>query len=277
MDAVQLARGLADGGRVNQLGTPGDATHTFRVHSPTGPYILKIYDRESYERREERAFTVLGGIPGTPSIFERGDEQGTHWVKFRDPGAWTMATLPENAIAAANCGNIVRSIHQLDTANVTNLHGGMTAEQVASDYESTFLRLNRFRGRLNIGADVIEAAMAVPPPRCSAPTFSHTNPSATNFYVNDSAEVTLFDWTWATLTPPEWDFTLAYWSLGSSAGDTAAAAFAEGYGAKLSDDDLRPWIIYHIASYLIREAETSSGRLEQLRKHIEQLAAYAMR
>jgi len=37
MDAVQLARGLADGGRVNQLGTPGDATHTFRVHSPTGP------------------------------------------------------------------------------------------------------------------------------------------------------------------------------------------------------------------------------------------------
>lgn len=275
MDAVQLARGLADGGRVNQLGTPGDATHTFRVHSPAGPYILKIYERESYARREERSFTVLGGAPGTPSIFERGDTDGTHWVKFRDPGAWTMATLPENATAAANCGKIVRAIHQLDTANVTNLHGGMTAEQVAADYESTFLRLNRFRGRLNMGADVIEAAMAVPPPRCSAPTFSHTNPSATNFYVNDSAEVTLFDWTWATLTPPEWDFTLAYWSLGSTAGDSASAAFADGYGANLSDDDLRPWIVYHIASYLIREAETSSGRLEQLRKYVDQLAAYA--
>ncbi len=275
MDAVQLARGLADGGRVNQLGTPGDATHTFRVHSPTRPYILKIYERESYARREERAFTVLSGTPGTPSILERGDSEGTHWVKFADPGAWTMATLPENNQAATNCGKIVRAIHQLDTANVTNLHGGMTAEQVASDYESTFQRLNRFRGRLNMGANVIEAAMKVPPPGCSTATFSHTNPGATNFYVNDSAEVTLFDWTWATLTPPEWDFTLAYWSLGSASGSSASAAFAEGYGANLSDDDLRPWVVYHIASFLLREAETSSGRLEHLRPYVEQLTAYS--
>ncbi|MBK5267345.1 MAG: aminoglycoside phosphotransferase family protein [Acidimicrobiia bacterium] len=276
MDAVQLARGLADGGRVNQLGTPGDATHTFRVHSSTGPYILKIYDKESYARREERSFAVLAGAPGTPVILERGDTEGTQWVKFADPGAWTMATLPENAEAARSCGAIVRSIHQLDTANVTNLHGGMTADQVAADYQSTFQRLSRFRGRLNMGAHVIDAAVAIPPPRCSAPTFSHTNPSATNFFVNDESEVTLFDWTWATLTPPEWDFSLAYWSLGASVGTRASTAFAEGYGAALSDEDLRPWIVYHIASYLIRVAETSSGRLEHLRPSVDQLTAFAM-
>ena len=275
MDAVQLARSLAHGGRVNQLGTSGDATHLFRVHASTGPYILKIYDTESFARREERSFAVLDGADGTPQIIDRGDTDGTHWVKFADPGAWTMATLPHNLDAARACGEILRSIHTLETSNVTNLAGGMTASQVATDYRSTLQRLTRYRGRLNMSADVIDAALSVEVPRSSDPTLSHTNPRAENFFVNDAGKVTLFDWTWSTLAPPEWDFSLAYWSLGAASAAEVSVAFAEGYGATLSDEDLRPWMMYHIASFLLREAETSSGRLEQLRPNIELLTQLA--
>ena len=275
MDAVQLARSLADGGRVNQLGTSGDATHLFRVHASSGPYILKIYDAESFARREERSFTVLDGAEGTPQIIDRGDTNGSHWVKFADPGAWTMATLPQNLDAARACGVILRSIHTLETANVTNLSGGMTEGQVATDYQSTLQRLTRYRGRLNMSAEIIETALTVPVPRSSAPVLSHTNPRAENFYVNDAGKVTLFDWTWSTLAPPEWDFSLAYWSLGAATALEESIAFADGYGASLSDEDLRPWVMYHIASFLVREAETSSGRLENLRPHVAQFSALA--
>lgn len=275
MDAFQLARSLADGGRVNQIGARSDQTHTFRVLSSAGVYVLKIYDAESYARREERSFSVLAAAGGTPQIIERGDTEGTHWVKFADPGAWTMSTLPENLDAARRCGEIIRSVHTLDPENATNLAGGLTEAKVAADFHSIFQRLGRFRGRLNMSAEALATAAAVPEPRSSKPIFSHTNPEASNFFVDEGGEVTLFDWTWSTLAPPEWDFSFAYWSLASVVSPRAANAFTEGYGASLTDDDLRPWIVYHIGAFLLREAENLSGRLEHLKPQVDLLQAYA--
>lgn len=275
MDAFQLARSLADGGRVNQIGTSTSQTHSFRVLSSAGVYILKIYDAESYARREERSFSVLAATPGTPEILERGDTEGTHWVKFHDPGAWTMSTLPENLDAARRCGEIIRAVHGVEAGNATNLSGGLTEAKVAADFHSIFQRLAKYRGRLNITADALATAAAVAEPRSSKPVFSHTNPQASDFFVDDSGKVTLFDWTWSTLAPPEWDFSLGYWSLASAVSPRAANAFTEGYGASLTDDDLKPWIVYHIGAFLLREAETLSGRLDHLSPQIDLLQAYS--
>ena len=275
MDAVQLARSLADGGRVNQLGPSTNATHMFRVLGEESAYLLKVYDVESFARREERSFQTLDGAPGTPTILERGDVEGVHWVKIADPGGWTFATLPENLDAARHAGELIRNVHQHATANVTNLQGGMSGPQVAADFAATFLRLERFRGRVNMPKETLALAAAVPPPRSSEPVLSHTNPIAENFFVDDDGQVTLLDWSWSTLAPPEWDFSLAYWSLSATVSARAADAFAEGYGASLSDEDLRPWIVYHIGSYLLRIAETSSGRLDHHKSKVDQLLAYA--
>ncbi len=83
--------------------------------------------------------------------------------------------------------------------------------------------------------------------------------------------MTLVDWEWATLAPPEWDFSLATWRLRIQAGPAAAAALAEGYGATLSEPDLDAWIAYHAGMMLLREAETRDGRLDNLGYVVDEL------
>jgi aminoglycoside phosphotransferase (APT) family kinase protein len=147
----------------------------------------------------------------------------------------------------------------------------MDGEWLASDFRSTFERLGRYRRRLQIPAELLKAALTVQPPPCGEPKAAHTNPRPESFLVDESGAVTLFDWEWATLAPPEWDFSLATWLLRIQAGSGASEALAEGYGAVLSESDMDAWIAYHAGMLLLREAEVREGRLDSLSYIVDEL------
>ncbi len=269
MDAVELARNLARGGRIHEIGS--GSNRTFRVFRSDGTSLLKVYGSPGAAKREARAFEALAELEGLPQIVERAESDGLVWMRIKDPGLWTLDTLPENLGAARQAGAILKGLHELGDATLSNLSGGMTGEQVASDHASLFARLERYRGRLGIPASVIEAARTSRVPRSSEPGPAHTNPRPEKFHVAEDGTVTLLDWAWATVVPPEWDFSLAFWTFSDQIGSRASQALAEGYGASLSDEDLAPWIVYHLGSFLLREAEGRSGRLDNLSRHVDHL------
>jgi len=271
MDAVELARSLAHGGRIHEFGT--GSNRTFRIFRGQTPLVLKVYSSPAAARREARAFEALAGLEGLPEVVERAETDDLTWVMLTDPGQWTLDSLPESPSAARKAGAILKALHSMGDAALTNLSGGMTPEQIAADYTSLFQRIERYRGRLSMGADIIEAARRAPAPRSSKATPSHANPRPEKFHVDDQGAVTLMDWAWATMAPPEWDFSLAFWTTSRQVGDRAAQALAEGYGAALGERDLAPWVVYHIGSFLLREAETTSGRLDNLSPLIDEMAA----
>lgn len=271
MDAVELVRSLAGGGRVHELA--GDNYRLFRVWSGQASSLVKVYSSLSWARREERALNALGSLRGTPTVIDRGTFENLAWMMIEDPGMWNIATLPESPSAAVQAGKILRSLHDADPGELTNLSGGITPEKIEIDYRATFERLERYRGRLGMPRDLIDRALAAPLPRSSAPRAAHTNPRAEKFLVAEDGTVTLVDWGWATVAPPEWDYAMAWWSVSAVVGSRAAAKIIEGYGAALSDESLQPWVVYHVGSHLLRHAETQSGRLEQLAPIVNELGA----
>jgi len=214
---------------------------------------------------------ALAGIEGVPQVIDRGTDEETSWVKFDDPGTWSLANLPESPGAARRAGQVLHAVHQADPQLLSNLAGGMDAEWLASDFRSTFERLGRYRRKLQIPADLLQKALTVDPPPCGEPRASHTNPRPESFLVDESGAVTLFDWEWATLAPPEWDFSLAIWLLRLQSGPGAAAALAEGYGAALSDVDLDAWVAYHAGMILLRDAETRDAHPDSLKYMVDEL------
>ena len=111
-------------------------------------------------------------------------------------------------------------------------------------------RLARYRRRVGVDADLFADVAAVPPPEASAPLPAHTDPSPDDF-----GAITLVDWEWATLAPPEWDLSKAAWLMGAQSGPAAAEALQQGYGRTLSPMQLNRWIVYHAAMHLVYEAE----------------------
>jgi aminoglycoside phosphotransferase (APT) family kinase protein len=269
MQPVDIAKKLAAGGRVQEISRGAD--RVFRIWPGDGAYLVKVYASPTHERRERRALEALAGVAGVPRVVERGSEEDTSWVKFEDPGTWSLASLPESPGAARRAGQVLRAVHLADPEPLSNLSGGMDAEWLASDFRSTFNRLGRYRRRLEIPADLLDKGLQADPPPCGDPRASHTNPRPESFLVNEEGDVTLIDWEWATLAPPEWDFSLATWQLRLKAGPVAAAALAEGYGAALSEADLDSWIAYHAGMLLLREAETRDGRLANLSYIVDEL------
>lgn len=271
MNPLDLAKNVADGGRVQELA--GDNYRLFRIMRPEGSTLLKVYNSESWSRREERALTAAHNLAGVPHVIGRGTTNDLAWLRLADPGSWTLATLPENTGAARKAGQILRSLHGSESAAMTNLSGGMTAETVASEYRLVFERLERYRRRLLLPRETIEKALSGGVPRSSKPVSSHTQPIASKFYVDSKGEVTLMDWGWATVSPPEWDYSLAWWSLMTNAGPAAATAMGEGYGAALTDDILQPWVVFHLGTNLLQKAESSSGHFEELESMVNELTA----
>jgi aminoglycoside phosphotransferase (APT) family kinase protein len=270
MQPVDIAKRMAGGGRVQEV-TRG-ANRVFRIWPDDGSVsLIKVYSSPTHERRERRALQALAGIEGVPLVLERGSEDDINWVKFDDPGTWSLANLPESPGAARRAGQVLHAVHVADPAPLSNLAGGMDAEWLASDFRSTFERLGRYRRRLEIPPELLSRALGVDPPPCGDPRAAHTNPRPESFLVDESGAVTLFDWEWATLAPPEWDFSLATWLLRLQAGPVAAAALAEGYGAALSEADLDAWIAYHAGMILLREAQTRDGRLGSLSFMVDEL------
>ena len=217
--------------------------------------LLKVYGTPARERRETHALEALSGRPGIPVKIDGVGTEDESWSLFKDPGQWSLASLPGGSDAAKRAGAILQMLHASDPSNISNLSRGMDAEWVDVDHASTMRRLARYRGRVGIDAELYADVAAVPPPAASGPLPAHTDPTPEHFVVDDDGEMTLIDWEWATLAPPEWDLSKATWLLGSQAGPLAAEALQQGYGRMLSPIQLNRWIVYHAAMRLVYEAE----------------------
>lgn len=260
VDSVAVAERLARGGRVQEL-TRVDravgANRIFRLWTDSDTRVVKIYGTPARERRERHALDALTAIDGLPMLIDRGSDGDAHWAIFEDAGRWNIGTLPENPGLGRKAGEILSQVHESAPNPISNLARGIDQEWVAVDFVSTFRRLERFRGKIRIGPDLIEAARGVRPPYASEPKVAHTNPSPENFLVDDDGNVTLINWEWATLAPPEWDISKATWLTNLRSGPGAAQALMEGYGRELDTVQLDRWIVYHSGMMLVFEAENT--------------------
>jgi thiamine kinase-like enzyme len=188
-----------------------------------------------------------------------------------DGGVWDLASLPTNLDIVRTAGRVLRGVHE-SNAQMSNLANMIDDEQIEAHHRSTLERLGRFRRRLNLPSELLEAAIAAGPPLASKAKPAHTKPTPEQFLVAENGQVTLIDWEWATIAPPEWDVSLAMWQLANLLGDTAAEAFIEGYGASVSAGRLRAWIAYHSAMLMLDAAEKRDGRLYDLAPLVRSLA-----
>lgn len=265
----QIARDIADGARFQLISTGRDAY--YRIWATDGTTVLKVYGSASTWRRENRALASLEGVPGLPEILRDGTYEGTAWVEFVDAGRWTLASMPENRDVARKAGRVLRAVHEADPGELSNLSGGIDQHWVESDYDSTFERLGRYRRRLNLTAELLERAKAATRPSASEPRAAHARPHPRKFVVSDEGAVTLIDWAWSTLAPPEWDYSEAVWLTTLGVGVDAGEAIAAGYGRSMSDEAMRSWIVYHAGMLLLTQAETRDGPLDDLGYVVEQI------
>lgn len=260
MEPLELAESLAGGGRVQQLSRGSSAlgaNQVFRLWTDTGTRILKAYGTAARDRRERHALQAFAELDGLPLLLDRGLTGDTQWALFDDAGQWNLGTLPENVGLARKAGEILRAVHDAGTDRVSNLSRGIDQEWVAVDFQSTFRRLERYRGRIRLSAELLRQAQTVKPPFASDPRASHTNTTAENFVVNDLGEVTLINWEWATIAPPEWDLSKSVWLVGIKAGPSAGRALQSGYGRGLEPVQLDRWTVYHAGMMLVAEAEVT--------------------
>jgi aminoglycoside phosphotransferase (APT) family kinase protein len=260
LDVRTIADELANGGRFQEL-TLGEATsgrnRVFRLFTPEGTRVLKVYGSPALQRRESHALQALGGVDGLPTPLDRKDDSDHPWVLFTDAGKWNLGSLPENTNLAFRAGEILRGVHD-SKAQISNLVRGIDAEWVATDFYSVLRRLQRYRGRLRLPAEIFARASAVPPPPATEPMVSHARAAPKRFVVDDDGAVTLISWEWATLAPPEWDLSRVAWMLGTRVGDRSAEAFQKGYGRGLTGAELERWTVYHSAMLLLFRADDSS-------------------
>ena len=276
MDAAELVESLYPNAKIRELAA--GANRVFRVIEGEGDpanvetAIIKVYPVPSRERRERRALEALAGIEGVPQIRNHGLQDEIAWIRMSDGGAWNLATLPRRPDVLEAAGATLRRIHTAQ-AEITNLTVGIDGDYVLSHYRSTLERLGRFRRRFGMDQAVLDRAFDIEPPLASDPVPIHTRPVPSKFVVDDGGRVTLVDWEWATLGPPEWDLTLAVWQLATLHGEDAAAAFRAGYGHELPESRYRSWVAYHSAMMMLDAAEIREGRLGDLQYLVDDLTA----
>jgi aminoglycoside phosphotransferase (APT) family kinase protein len=262
MDAKSLVDGLHPNARVRELAA--GANRVFRVtQNEIETSIVKVYPVPSRAKREQHALDALAGVDGVPAVLSAGSEGETAWIRMTDGGAWSLANLPKNLDTLEAAGRTLRAVHSAKV-DITNLNVGIDADYVLSHYRSTIERLGRFRRRFGMNQIVLERALDIEPPLATTPVPSHTRPTPSKFVVNGEGKVTLVDWEWATLGPPEWDLTLAVWQLANRLGEDGAAAFRRGYSAELPESRYRSWVAYHAAMMMLDAAEVREGRLGDL-------------
>ncbi len=269
MDARELVHDLYPNARIRELAA--GANRVFRVtQRETETSIVKIYPVASREKRERHALQALAGIEGVPRILNNGIEGDSAWLRMTDGGAWNLGSLPKNLSSVETAGMTLRKLH-VARAEITNLAVGIDADYVQSHYSSTIQRLGRFRRRFGMEQKVLDAALEMEPPLATIPVPAHTRPTPSKFVINEEGEVTLVDWEWATLGPPEWDLTLAVWQFASQFGEDAASAFRRGYSAELPESRYRSWVAYHSAMMMLDAAEVRDGRLGDLSYLVDDL------
>lgn len=268
MDARQLVTNLHPNELVRELSS--GANKVFRVIDGDKSTIIKVYPVSSRERRERHALEALANAPAVPRIIDHGTEGEMAWLRMNDAGHWSLASLPKNLEAVEASGAALRGIHT-SKAHITNLAAGIDSDYVLSHYRSTIERLGRYRRRFGMEQVVLDKALQLEPPLATAPAPSHTKPVLSKFVIDEDGSVTIVDWEWATLAPPEWDLTLAVWRLAARIGEDASAAFRSGYGAELPESRYRPWVAYHAAMMMLEAAEVREGRLGDLNYLVDDL------
>jgi aminoglycoside phosphotransferase (APT) family kinase protein len=269
MEPAAIARKLSGDGRIVEVGT--GVGRLYRVWDGTETSLVKIYSSVSAERRERQALENLAGLPGLPVVVRRGVEEDRPWVVFREPGKWNLASLPESISLGRKAGSVLAALHSRDTGHLSNVEHGIDAAWINGDYPSTFKRLERYRGRLHLPADVVARAMDLTPPRTGTPVIIHTDPSPEQVMVDDDGNVTLFHWEWSTLGPREWDYSRLLWLTRLKAGPDSAAGVVEGYGADISDDQLDRWAVYHAGMMLKQAVEAQDQQLRGANWLVEEL------
>lgn len=281
IDAHAIAERVAAGNRFQDLTRPTKSlakNRHFRIWREGGNVLLKVYGTPARERRETHALSALAGLPGIPVKLDGMGTEDEAWALFEDPGSWSLGSLPESLDGARRAGELLRAVHGSDPSQVSNLSRGIDEMWVDVDHASTMRRLARYRRKVGIDAKLYADIAAVPPPRASEPLPAHTDPTPEHFVVDDDGSVTLIDWEWATLAPPEWDLSKAVWLLGEQAGAAVADALQEGYHGMLGEIQLNRWIVYHAAMDLVYEAEqrmfdqsaaSAAATVAQLRRAVE--------
>lgn len=262
MTARALVEELYPSARIRELAAGANKIYRVTEHEDDNT-IVKVYPVVSREKRERRALEVFGEVDGVPRILDYGFHRDLAWLKMTDAGNWNLSSLPKNLEVVEAAGRTLRNVHR-STANITNLTVGIDSEYVKSHFKSTIERLARYRRRFGMQQVVLDKAMDIDPPLATDPVPSHTRPMPSKFIVGDTGAVTLVDWEWATLGPPEWDLTLAVWQFAVNHGEDAAAAFRKGYAAELPESRYRSWVAYHSAMIMLDAAEQREGRLGDL-------------
>lgn len=269
MNPRELVQTLYPNERIRELAA--GANSVFRVvQNETSSSIVKVYPVASREKRERHALQALAGIEGVPRVLNNGIEGELAWLRMTDGGAWNLVNLPKNLNAIESAGRTLRNLH-VAKAEITNLTVGIDADYVRNHFSSTIQRLGRFRRRFGMDQRVLDAAMELDPPLATSPVPVHTKPLPSKFVVDDDGDVTLVDWEWATLGPPEWDLTLAVWQFATKFGEDAAASFRTGYAAELPESRYRSWVAYHSAMMMLDAAEVREGRLGDLSYLVDDL------
>lgn len=262
MTSRGLVERLYPSARIRELAAGQNAVYRV-AESEGGTSIVKVYTVASREKRERHALEALAGIEGVPTIHNHGTEGDVAWLKMTDGGNWNLSSLPKNLEVVEAAGRTLRNVHSART-QITNLSVGIDSDYVMSHYRSTIERLGRYRRRFGMPQNVLDKALHIEPPLATDPVVSHTRPTPSKFVVNETGQVTLVDWEWATLGPPEWDLTLAVWQFAVNHGEDAAAAFRKGYAAELPESRYRSWVAYHSAMMMLEAAEVREGRLGDL-------------
>lgn len=273
-DARGLVEKLHPETRIRELAA--GANKVFRVDvDESETSIVKVYLVPSREKRERRALEALADVEGVPALMGHGVEGDLAWLEMTDGGAWSLASLPKNPETLEAAGRTLRKVHSAD-AEITNLVAPIDSEYLLSHYRSTIDRLGRFRRRFGMKQVVLDRALQIEPPLATKPVPVHTRPTPSKFVVNDEGKVTLVDWEWATLGPPEMDLTLAVWRFASQFGEDAASSFRKGYGAELPESRYRSWVAYHSAVMMLDAAEVREGRLGDLSYLVDDLTEAVM-
>lgn len=269
MDTRALVEGLYPNARIRELAA--GANRVYRVvEGDAKTSIIKAYPVASRAKREHHALEALAGIAGVPRVLDYGTHGDGALIRMTDGGAWNLSTLPKNLEVLEAAGRTLRGVHSAE-ARITNLTVGIDADYVQSHYRSTIERLGRFRRRFGMDQSVLDKALEIEPPLATSPVPAHTRPTPSKFVVDEDGNVTLVDWEWATLGPPEWDLTLAVWQFASRLGEDAAAAFRSGYAAELPESRYRSWVAYHSAMMMLDAAEVREGRLGDLSYLVDDL------
>jgi aminoglycoside phosphotransferase (APT) family kinase protein len=274
MTARGLVERLYPSARIRELAA--GANQVFRItENDADTSIIKVYSVVSREKRERHALEALAGIEGIPAIHNHGIDGELAWLKMSDGGNWNLSNLPKNLDVVESAGRTLSYVHN-SKAEITNLVVGIDSDYVKSHYKSTIERLGRYRRRFGMQQIVLDKALEIEPPLATSPVPSHTRPTPSKFVVTEQGDVSLVDWEWATLGPPEWDLTLAVWQFAVNHGEDAAAAFRKGYAAELPESRYRSWVAYHSAMMMLDAAEVREGRLGDLHYLVADLTEAVM-